>query len=76
MPTKEKEITFIGYRELEIASCSSYKYSSVAENNVRTLKVCLQQRSSKKSRDTTRESNATKSPGNLLLTLDFNTLHF
>ena len=31
----------IGLRELEIASCSSYKYSSAADNNVRTLKVRL-----------------------------------
>ena len=30
-----------------MASCSSFTYSSVAENNARTLKVCLQQRSSK-----------------------------
>ena len=43
----EREIAFIGWRELEMASCRSHQYSSVAENNVRTLKVCLQQRSSK-----------------------------
>ena len=54
---------------IEIASCSSYKYSSVAENNVRTLKVCLQQRSSKVTWNYTWDLTLLKSPGNLHLTL-------
>ena len=67
----EREITFIGYRELEIASCTKYKYSSVAENNVQTLKVCLQQRSSKVMWNYAWNLMLLKSPGNLHLTLHF-----
>ena len=49
---------------------SSYKYSNVAENG-RTLKVSLQQRSSKVTWNYTWNLTPLKSPGNLHLTLHF-----